>query len=72
MLGISFECFLESNDALGDMPIERQSKEDLRWHSLVHKSWHILETEFPIVFRVSHKTATSGTEFLEMLQPFLN
>ena len=33
-LAIRFESFVKSDSALGSMPVERQSEEDLRWHPL--------------------------------------
>lgn len=35
---IRLECFVEIDNALGNMPIERQDEKDLRRHSLMHKS----------------------------------
>ncbi len=57
-LAIRFESFVESDSALRSMPVERQSEEDLLWHSLMHKSRHVLEPEFLVVIRVSHETTS--------------
>jgi hypothetical protein len=40
------------------MPVERYSEEDLLWHSLMHKSGHVLEPEFFLVIRSSHETTS--------------
>ncbi len=53
-LAVRFEAFVESDGALRIMPIERQSEEELLWHSLIHKSRNVLEPEFPVIIRMSH------------------
>ena len=56
LLAIRFESFVESDRALRIRPVERQSEENLLWHSLMHKSPNVIEPEFPVVIRMSHKT----------------
>jgi hypothetical protein len=43
LLAIRFESVVEVDDALWNLTIERHSKEDLRRHSLMHKSRYTLE-----------------------------
>ena len=60
VLAIRFETFVESDGALRSMPVERQSEEDLRWHSLIHQSRQVPEPEFLVVIRVSHETTSTS------------
>ena len=55
-LAIGLESVVESDGAMRSMPVERQSEENLLWHSLKHKFRHILEPEFPVVIWMSNKT----------------
>ena len=57
-LAIRFESFVESDNALRSMPVERQREEDLLWYSRMHKPRHVLEPEFLVVIRVSHQTTS--------------
>ena len=61
-LAIRFESFVESDSALRSKPVERQSEEDLLWHSLMDKSRHVLEPEFPVVIRMSHETTAASIQ----------
>jgi hypothetical protein len=47
------------------MPVDGQGKEDIWGNSLTDKSWSILETEAPVIRRVSHEAASSGTQGLQ-------
>jgi hypothetical protein len=53
------------HDALRNMPVERQGKKDISGNSLTDKPWSILETEAPVILRMSHETASSGTQRLQ-------
>ena len=57
-LAIRFESIVESNGALRITPIERQSEEELLWHTLINKSRNVFEPEFPVIVRMSHKTTS--------------
>jgi hypothetical protein len=53
---LRLESIVESDGALRCMPVERQSEEDLRWHSLMDKSRYVFEPKFPVVIRMAHET----------------
>ena len=61
-----FECFVESDSALRNMPVERQGEEDLLWDSLKHKSRHVAEPESPVVLRMSHETTSLRVQFFQL------
>lgn len=58
LLAIGFESVVESDGAMRNMSVERQSEENFLRHSLKHKFRHILEPEFPVVIWMPNKTAT--------------
>jgi hypothetical protein len=47
------------------MPVDGQGKEDILGNSLTDKPWSILETEAPVILRMSHEAAASGTQGLQ-------
>ena len=65
LLPIRFECVVEGDGALRSTPIERQSEEELLWHSLKHKPRHTLEPEFLVVIRMSNKATSLGIHILQ-------
>ena len=65
LLAFRFESFVERDGTLRSIAIERQRKEDLRWHSLMHKTRYVLEPHFPVVIRMPHKTAALSIHFFQ-------
>ena len=64
-LANGLESVVECDGAMRSMPVERQSEENLLWHSLKHQFRHILEPEFPVVIRMSNKTTTLSIHILQ-------
>jgi hypothetical protein len=56
-LAIRLESFVESDSALGNIPVERQCEKDLRRNSLMDKFWNVIETDGPNII------AGKGAEF---------
>lgn len=71
LLAIRFECQVKLNDALRNMAIKRQGEEDLFRYSLADKPPDVLETEAPVVSRMTHEAASPGTKGFQTQHPFL-
>ena len=69
-MAICFEPLVERDGALRSMSIKSEDEEDLPWHSLMHKTRHVPEPEFPVVIRMSHHTATLSLQVSKPREPF--
>jgi hypothetical protein len=64
-LAICLESLVKFHNALGNVPVDGQGKEDVLGNSLTDKPWRILETEASVILRMSHKAASSTTQRLQ-------
>lgn len=58
MIPICFESFMESDNSLRGMFVERQSEKDLLRYAFTNKFRYVSESEFFVVIRMPHEAAS--------------
>ena len=53
------------------MPFDGEREKDFWWYSLMYKARWVLETELPVIVRLSHNAASRRIQILKTGQPFL-